>query len=32
MSGDAAGMPTTLQQDLADELWEADRKAAPFRR
>ncbi len=30
MTGDAAGVPTDLQQKLADELWEADRTAAPI--
>ena len=30
MSGDAAGMPTDLQRDLATELWEADRTAVPI--
>ncbi len=29
MTGDAAEVPTALQQDLADELWEADRTAVP---
>jgi 2-keto-4-pentenoate hydratase len=29
VTGDAAGVPTALQQDLADELWEADRTAVP---
>ena len=30
MNGDAAGVPTDLQRDLAAELWDADRTAVPI--